>query len=67
VKKADVGRGDFETGHGKSEAENFEAERAKRHSKIGQLAVEVDFLTKMSRQPGLRGNSSNWSTKIILI
>lgn len=43
----------FETGHGKSEAEDFEAERAKLHSKIGQLAVEVDFLTKKSRQLGL--------------
>jgi transposase-like protein len=43
----------FEAGHGKSEAEDFEAERAKLHSKIGQLAVEVDFLTKKSRQLGL--------------
>ncbi len=43
----------FEPGHGKSEAEDFEAERAKLHSKIGQLAVEVDFLTKKSRQLGL--------------
>lgn len=43
----------FETGHGKSEAEDFEAERAKLHSKIGQLAVEVDFLTKKSKQLGL--------------
>jgi len=43
----------FETGHGKSEAEDFEVERAKLHSKIGQLAVEVDFLTKKSRQLGL--------------
>ena len=43
----------FEPGHGKSEAEDFEAERAKLHSKIAQLAVEVDFLTKKSRQLGL--------------
>jgi transposase-like protein len=43
----------FETGHEKSEAEDFEAERAKLHSKIGQLAVEVDFLTKKSKQLGL--------------
>lgn len=43
----------FETGHGKSEAGDFEAERTKLHSKIGQLAVEVDFLTKKSRQLGL--------------
>ena len=43
----------FEGGHGKSEAEDFEAERAKLHSKIGQLAVEVDFLTKKSKQLGL--------------
>jgi transposase len=43
----------FETAHGKSEAEDFEAERTKLHSKIGQLAVEVDFLTKTCRQLGL--------------
>jgi len=43
----------FEAGQGMSEAEDFEAERAKRHSKIGQLAVEGDFLTKKSRQLGL--------------
>jgi transposase len=43
----------FETGQAKSAAEDFEAERTKLHSKIGQLAVEVDFLTKKSRQLGL--------------
>ena len=43
----------FESGQGRSEAEDFEAERTKLHSKIGQLAVEVDFLTKKSRQLGL--------------
>jgi len=43
----------FETFHGKSKAENSEAERAKRQSKIGQLAVEVDFMIKKSRQFGL--------------
>ena len=33
--------------------EDFEKEREKLHSKIGQLTVEVDFLEKKSKQLGL--------------
>jgi len=43
----------FEGGPARAEAEDFEAERSKLHAKIGQLAVEVDFLTKKSKQLGL--------------
>lgn len=45
--------GVFGPGKGKTEAEDFEQERSALHSKIGQLAVEVDFLRKKSRQLGL--------------
>ena len=38
---------------GKAEAEDFERERDELHAKIGQLAVEVDFLPKKSKQLGL--------------
>jgi hypothetical protein len=37
----------------KKDEDDFEAERTKLHSKIGQLAVEMDFLTKKSKQLGL--------------
>lgn len=43
----------FGPGAGRSEGEDFEKERGDLHSKIGQLAVEVDFLRKKSRQLGL--------------
>jgi transposase-like protein len=32
---------------------DFEDERSKLHAKIGQQAVEIDFLTKKSKQLGL--------------
>jgi transposase len=32
---------------------DFEGERERLHAKIGQQAVEIDFLTKKSRQLGL--------------
>lgn len=32
---------------------DFESERSQLHAKIGQQAVEIDFLTKKSRQLGL--------------
>jgi transposase len=32
---------------------DFEGERTKLHAKIGQQAVEIDFLTKKSKQLGL--------------
>ena len=43
----------FEPGRAKSDAQDHERERAKLHSKIGQLAVEVDFLREKSKQLGL--------------
>jgi len=43
----------FGPGAGKSEAEEFERERGRLHAKIGQQAVELDWLTKKSKQLGL--------------
>ena len=43
----------FGSGAGKAEAEDFERERAQLHAKIGQQAVELDWLTKKSKQLGL--------------
>ncbi len=45
--------GVFGPGSGRTEAEDFERERAKLHAKIGQQAVELDWLTKKSKQLGL--------------
>ncbi len=45
--------GVFGPGAGRTEAEDFERERAKLHAKIGQQAVELDWLTKKSKQLGL--------------
>lgn len=38
---------------GSSESGDFEKERDHLHSKIGQLTVELDFVTKKSKQLGL--------------
>ena len=43
----------FGPGSKDSAGSDFEDERAKLHAKIGQQAVEIDFLTKKSRQLGL--------------
>ena len=43
----------FGPGLAKQSDEEFEKERGKLHSKIGQLSVEVDFLRKKSKQLGL--------------
>jgi len=43
----------FGPGPGKTQAEDFERERAQLHAKIGQQAVELDWLTKKSKQLGL--------------
>ena len=43
----------FAPGAGKTEAEDFERERSQLHAKIGQQAVELDWLTKKSKQLGL--------------
>ena len=45
--------GVFGPGQGKKSEEEFDKEREKLHSKIGQLSVEVDFLRKKSKQLGL--------------
>jgi transposase len=45
--------GVFGPGQAKTNEEQFEKEREKLHSKIGQLSVEVDFLRKKSKQLGL--------------
>jgi len=45
--------GVFGPGRGKSAVEVFDKERDGLHAKIGQLAVEVDFLRKKSKQLGL--------------
>lgn len=37
----------------KASSADFEKEREKLHSKIGQLTVEMDFLRKKSKQLGL--------------
>ena len=43
----------FGSGAGKGEAEDYERERAQLHAKIGQQAIELDWLTKKSKQLGL--------------
>ena len=37
----------------RAEAEQFERERDRLHAKIGQQAIELDWLTKKSKQLGL--------------
>ncbi|MCX6957222.1 MAG: transposase [Verrucomicrobiae bacterium] len=44
--------GAFERGK-KGGPDDFEAEREKLHSKIGQLTIELDFVIKKSKQLGL--------------
>jgi len=44
---------DLGAGAGKDDAEDFERERDRLHAKIGQQAVELDWLTKKSKQLGL--------------
>lgn len=43
----------FGSGRKKSGQEDFDREKSELHAKIGQQAVEIDFLTKKSRQLGL--------------
>lgn len=43
----------FGTGSGSPAAADFERERTQLHAKIGQLAVELDWLAKKSKQLGL--------------
>ena len=50
-KKMLEGAGDvFKAAKKKSDEEGFEAQREQLHAKIGQQAVEIDFLRKKSRQ-----------------
>jgi len=50
---AEGASGVFGPGSGKTASEDFERERAQLHAKIGQQAVELDWLTKKSKQLGL--------------
>ena len=50
----------FSSGRKKSPEEQYEREKAQLHAKIGQQAVEIDFLTKKSKQLGLWGIASSW-------
>ena len=43
----------FSSGRKKSPDEQYEREKAQLHAKIGQQAIEIDFLTKKSKQLGL--------------
>ena len=43
----------FGAGAGGTDSEEFERERLQLHAKIGQQAVELDWLTKKSKQLGL--------------
>lgn len=43
----------FEAGKKKNPTEAFDAQREQLHAKIGQQAVEIDFLRKKSKQLGL--------------
>ena len=43
----------FGAGKKKAVAEDFEEQRERLHAKIGQQAVEIDFLRKKSKQLGL--------------
>lgn len=43
----------FGPGAGKSTEEQFERERERLHAKIGQQAIELEWLTKKSKQLGL--------------
>mgnify|MGYP001564415172 CR=1 FL=1 len=43
----------FSSGRKTSPEEQYEREKAQLHAKIGQQAVEIDFLTKKSKQLGL--------------
>lgn len=43
----------FDPKAAKTETDGFETERQRLHAKIGQQAVELDWLTKKSKQLGL--------------
>jgi len=43
----------FDRGAAGSHGEDFERERGELHSKIGELTIKLDFVTKKSKQLGL--------------
>jgi len=43
----------FKSIKGKSKEEQFDKEREKLQSKIGELTIQIDYLTKKSKQLGL--------------
>jgi hypothetical protein len=43
----------FAAGAERAESERFERERERLHAKIGQQAIELEWLTKKSKQLGL--------------
>ena len=43
----------FKTIKGKSKEEQFDKEREKLQAKIGELTIQIDYLTKKSKQLGL--------------
>ncbi len=43
----------FGCGAGQADSEAFEKERERLHAKIGQQAIELDWLTKKAKQLGL--------------
>jgi hypothetical protein len=62
---AEGAAGIFSSISGNADAGDFYRERARLHAKIGQLTVELDWLTKKSKQLGLRGSeSSRWIKNI---
>ena len=52
-KKMLDGAADVFSSTAKKSPENFDAQREQLHAKIGQQAVEIDFLVKKSKQLGL--------------
>jgi transposase/putative transposase len=66
-KKLTQGAGSvFDTGKAQEALEDFSAERTDRHSKIGDLTVQLDFVVKKSKQLGVWSalpNSSSHTTR----
>jgi hypothetical protein len=50
---AEGAAGIFGQSSGKADSGDFERERAQLHAKIGQQVIELDWLTKKSKQLGL--------------
>lgn len=50
---AEGASGIFGVDREKGSNEDFERQRDELHAKIGQLTIELDFMRKKSKQPGL--------------